>query len=212
VPPAAIAGVLGRAVRWSVLVSSPIAISVALVSVLGRAGATVLFTIGPFRATLEGADFAAQTELRLFALAMTLAVFGLTTEPRALLADLERRGISPRLAFGAATTLDAIPAMAERARRIQAAQRARGFDTEGSVGARLRGVVPLVAPAVLGSLHDVEARSLALDARAFDQPGARHLLWSPADTDRERIARWLLVAALATFVAGTVAGALPRLP
>jgi energy-coupling factor transport system permease protein len=212
VPAAAIAGVLARAMRWSVLVSLPIAISVALVSVLGRAGATVLFTIGPFRASLEGVDFAAQTELRLFALAMTLAVFGLTTEPRALLADLERRGISPRLAFGAATTLDAIPAMAERARSIQAAQRARGFDTEGSVGARLRRVVPLVAPAVLGSLHDVVAHSLALDARAFDRPGRRHLLWSPGDSDRERLARWLLVAALAAFVAGTVAGVLPRLP
>lgn len=212
VPTADVAGVLARALRWSVVVSLPIAISVALVSIFGRAGATVLFTAGPFRATLEGVDFAAQTELRLFVLAMILAVFGLTTEPRALIADLERRGVSPRFAFAAATTLDAIPAMAARARAIQAAQRARGLDTEGSVGARLRGVVPLVAPAVLGTLHEVEARSLALDARAFDRPGTRHLLWSPADSDRERLARWLLVAGLVAVVAATVVGALPRLP
>jgi energy-coupling factor transport system permease protein len=212
VPAAALAGVLSRAVRWSLVVSLPIAISVAFVSILGRSGPTLLFTIGPFRATLEGVDFAAQTELRLFALAMTLAVFGLMTETRALVADLERRGASPRLAFGAAATLDAIPAMAERARRIQAAQRARGLDTEGSVGARLRGVIPLVAPAVLGVLHEVDARSLALDARAFDRPVARHLLWTPVDSDRQRIARWLLVLGLVAFVGGTVAGVLPRLP
>jgi len=212
VPPAVVAGVLGRAVRWSVLVSLPIAISVAIVSILGRAGATVLFTLGPFRATLEGVDYAAQIELRLLVLAMTLAVFGLTTEARALIADLQRRGVSPRLAFAAAATLDAVPAMAERARRIEAAQRARGLDTEGSVGARLRGAIPLVAPAVLGTLHDVEARSLALDARAFDHPGARHLLWTPADSPRQRLARWLLVLGLAAYVAGVAAGVVPRLP
>jgi energy-coupling factor transport system permease protein len=212
VPSAALAGVLDRAVRWSLVVSLPIAISVALVSILGRAGPTQLFTIGPFRATLEGVDFAGQTELRLFALAMTLAVFGLTTETRALLADLERRGVSPRLSFAAAATLDAIPAMAERARRIQRAQRARGLDTEGSVRARLRGVVPLVAPAVLATLHDVDARSMALDARAFNRPGARHLLWAPVDSNRQRLARWLLMLGLIEFVGGTLFRVLPRLP
>jgi energy-coupling factor transport system permease protein len=212
VPSAVAAGVARRALRWSVLVTLPIAISVAIVSILGRAGATVLFTIGPFDATLEGVDFAAEVTLRLFVLAMALALFGLTTESRALVADLERRGVSPKLTYAAAATLDAVPAMAERARTIQEAQRARGLDTEGSVGARLRGVLPLVGPAILGSLHDVEARSLALDARAFDRPGSRDLLWAPSDTERQRAARWLLVATLLAFVAGTLTGALPRLP
>ena len=212
VPPAVVAGVLGRAVRWSVLVSLPIAIAVAIVSILGRAGATVLFTLGPFRATLEGVDYAAQIELRLFVLAMTLAVFGLTTEPRALIADLQRRGVSARLAFAAAATLDAIPAMAARARRIEAAQRARALDTEGSVGARLRGAIPLVAPTVLGTLHDVEARSLALDARAFDRTGMRYLLWAPGDSERQRLARWLLSIGLLVIIVGTIGGVVPRLP
>ena len=126
--------------------------------------------------------------------------------------DLERRGVSPRLTFAAAATLDAIPAMAERARTIQAAQRARGLDTDGSVGARLRGVLPLAGPAVLGTLHDVETRSLALEARAFDRPGPRHLLWAPADTAAQRRARWLLVAGLGLFLALTVLGVLPALP
>ena len=211
-PCAVAAGVTARVLRWSVIASLPIAISVAIVSILGRAGPTVLFVIGPFDATLEGAQFAAQIALRLFVLAMALALFGLTTEPRALVADLERRGVSPRLTFAAAATLDAVPAMAERARTIQEAQRTRGLDTEGSGGARLRGVLPLVGPAILGALHDVEARSLALEARAFDRPGPRHLLWAPADSDGQRLARWLLLAALAAFVVATLTGVLPRLP
>ena len=102
--------------------------------------------------------------------------------------------------------------MAERARTIQSAQRARGLDTEGSAGARLRGVLPLAGPAVLGALHDVETRSLALEARAFDRPGRRHLLWAPADTAPQRLARWLLVAGLGLFLALTVLGVLPALP
>jgi energy-coupling factor transport system permease protein len=211
-PGALLAGVSRRVLRWSVLVTLPIAISVAIVSILGRAGTTVLFVIGPFDATLESVEFAAGIALRLFVVAMALALFGLTTEPRALVADLERRGVSPRLTFAAAATLDAVPAMAERARTIQEAQRGRGLDTEGSVGARLRGVLPLVGPAIVGALHDVEARSLALEARAFDRPGRRDLLWAPSDSGRQRATRWLLVGALAAFAVGTLTGVLPRLP
>jgi energy-coupling factor transport system permease protein len=212
VPGLAVAGVAAAAVRNAILVMLPIGISVAVVSILGRAGSHVLFTLGPFHATLEGVDFALRVDFRLLVLALALMLFALTTEPRSLVVDLERRGVSPRLAFAIAAILDAIPAVAERARSIQAAQRARGLDTEGSIGARLRGVLPLAAPAVLGILHDVETRSLALEARAFDRPGPRQLLWAPADSDRQRLARWLLVAALIATAVLTIARALPRLP
>ncbi len=211
-PGLAVAGVTSRALRNAAVVTLPIGISVAIVSVLGRPGSHVLFTLGPFASTLEGLDFALRIDLRLFVLALALALFALTTPPRSLVIDLERRGVSRRLAFAAAATLDAIPAMAVRARAIQAAQRARGLDTEGSVGARLRGVVPLAGPAVLGTLHEIEARSLAFEARAFDQPGTRHLLWAPADSGRQRLARWLLAAALIAFVALTALGVLTPLP
>src|SRR6185437_7061547 len=103
----------------------PIGISVGVVSILGRAGSHVLFTIGPFDATLEGLDFALRIAFRLVVLALALALFAMTTTARSLVVDLERRGVSRRFAFAAAATLDAIPAMAERAAAIQAAQRAR---------------------------------------------------------------------------------------
>jgi energy-coupling factor transport system permease protein len=206
------AGVVRPALRSAVLVTLPIAISVGIVSILGRAGSHVMFTLGPFDATLEGLDFALRIDLRLFVLALALALFAMTTEPRSLVVDLERRGVSRRLAFAAAATLDAIPAMAERARAIQAAQRARGLDTEGSVGSRLRGVIPLAGPAVLGTLHEVETRSQALLARAFDRPGKRHLLWAPADSAAQRLARWVLVAGLLTFLVLSAASVLPPLP
>ena len=72
--------------------------------------------------------------------------------------------------------------MVERASVIASAQRARGLDTEGSVRARLRGLLPLVGPVILSSLTEVEERSLALEVRAFGRPGRRQLLWRIPDT------------------------------
>jgi energy-coupling factor transport system permease protein len=212
VPSAVAAGLLPRLLRVAIAVSLPIAISVALVSIFTRAGQTVLFTIGPFDATAEGVDFAGQVLARLFVAAMALGLFGLTTDPRALVADIERRGLPPRLAFAAAATLETIPLLLERATAIQAAQRARGLDTEGSLRARIGGVMPLVGPVILSSLTEVEERSLALEVRAFGRPGRRHLLWSLPDSDRQRLVRWVAAVLFVAFFAGRLTGLLPGLP
>lgn len=211
-PSAATARVIGRTVRLGLAVSAPILVSVVLVSVFTRPGATVLFEIGPFDATLEGVDFAARITLRVLVLAMALVLFGLTTKSRSLVADLERRGVSPRLTFAVAATLEAVPAMLERARTVAAAQRARGLDTQGSVGARLRGIGPLAGPVVLSAFADVEERSLALEARGFDRPGRREPLWTPADSSGQRLARWLLLAGLVAVVVARAGGLLAGLP
>jgi energy-coupling factor transport system permease protein len=193
----------------SALFTLPIAISVVLVSVFTRAGTTVLFTIGPFDATVEGVDFAIQTVLRLFAISTAISLVGMTMDPRAFVYDLERRGLSPRFAFVAAATVEAVPAMVARAGVIAAAQRARGLDTEGSAAARARGFLPLIVPVVLSSLTEVEERSLALEVRAFGRPGRRDLLWMPPDRSWERVLRWGLVVALVALVIGRASGLVP---
>ncbi len=200
------AGVLGRLLRASILLSLPIAISVVLVSVFTRAGETVLFVVGPFDATLEGVDFAGQTLIRLLAISTSIGLFVLTTDPRAFVLDLERRGVSPRFAFVAVATIEAVPTLVERAATIGESQRARGLDTEGSLRARLRGLLPIVGPVIITSLTDVEERSLALESRAFSRPGTRHLLWSMPDTGAERALRWLLVGALVALIGARIAG------
>ena len=212
IPSAIWARLPGRLLRISILLSLPIAISVVLVSVFTRTGTTVLFAIGPFDATLEGVDFAGQVLVRLLVLSTAIGLFGLTTDPRALVFDLERRGMSPKLGFAAVATVEAVPSMIERANVIQAAQRARGLDTEGWLIGRLRGIMPVVGPVLLSSLTEVEERSLALEVRAFGRPGRRNLLWWPGDTSAERVARWVLVVAFVGLVAARVAGLLPRVP
>jgi energy-coupling factor transport system permease protein len=203
---AQVAGLLGRLFRASLLLTLPIAVSLILVSVFTRAGETVLFTVGPFDATLEGVDFAGQTLVRLLAISASIGLFILTTDPRALVFDLERRGVSPRFAFVAVATIEAVPTLVERADTIGESQRARGLDTEGSFRARLRGLLPIVGPVIITSLTDVEERSLALESRAFSRPGKRHLLWAMPDTDPERVLRWGLVLALVVLFVARAAG------
>jgi energy-coupling factor transport system permease protein len=211
-PGAGLARVARRVIGRSILVALPFAVAVGLVSVFTRPGATVLFTIGPFDATLEGVDFAAQVVLHLFVMAAALTLFGLTTAPRAFVVDLERRGVSPRLAFAIGAVLDTVPALVARGRDVLDAQRARALDTEGGALRGATAILPLAGPVVIGALHHVEARSLALEARGFGRPGPRHLLWAPPDTSAQRAARWLLFAALLVVATGMLTGVLPRLP
>lgn len=201
-----------RVLRDATLATLPIALAVVLVQGFGGIGETVLFKAGPLEGTVEGLTAAAQVSLRLFVMAAALALFGLTTPASELVADLERRGVSPRLAFAASTTLGAVPAVVEQARVVRDAQRARGLDIDGGLRVRLRGVLPLAGPVVLGTLHGVEQRSLALEARSFGRPGRRELLWAPTDRGRERGLRWLLAFWMVGLIAAAGAGLIPHLP
>jgi energy-coupling factor transport system permease protein len=208
--PAALAGVLRVLVRTSLLFSLPIAISAVLVNVFFfPGGRDVLLSLGPIRATREGVTFATEILIRILAISGAISLFYLTTRPADLVLDLERRGVSPRLAFVANASVQTVPAMLQRASAITAAQRARGLDTEGSIWRRVRGVVPIVGPVVMGSIGEVEERSMALEARGFTRPGRRTLLWQPADSGRQRLVRWLLVALVPLAVVSRSLLALP---
>jgi energy-coupling factor transport system permease protein len=199
--PAIAAGVAAPLVRTTLLVSAPLGISAVLVNLFFfPGGATVLLQIGPITATAEGLAFALEILARILAISGAITLFYLTTRPGDLVVDLERRGVSARVAFVANASVQTVPAMVERAGQITAAQRARGLDTEGSVWRRLRGVLPLAGPVLLGSIAEVEERTMALEARGFTHPGRRTLLWWPADSARQRLARWLLVLAVPALV------------
>jgi energy-coupling factor transport system permease protein len=205
--PALAARVLGRLVRTAALLALPIALSVFIVNVFFFPdGETVLLRIGPFTATAEGLGFAAEIMARIMAISGAVTLFYLSTRPADLVVDLERRGISPRLAFVANASVQTVPAMVDRATQITAAQRARGLDTEGSVWRRVRGVLPIVGPVILGAIAEVEERTLALEARGFTRPGRRTLLWAPGDTPWEAVARWAMLTAVVALIAARIAG------
>lgn len=205
--PALLAGVARPLLRGVIVLALPIAISVVVINVLFfPAGQQVLFRIGPITATVEGLVFALEVVARIIAISGAITLFYLTTTAGELTIDLERRGVPPRLAFVANASVQTVPAMVDRAATITAAQRARGLDTEGSLAARIRGIVPIVGPVILGAIGEVEKRTMALEARGFSRPGRRTLLWHPADSSFQRLLRWLMVLAIPAFVVVRAAG------
>ena len=207
VVPALIGRILVRLLRTALLLTLPIAISVLVVNLFFfPGGRDILFQVGPITATLEGLGFALETLARIGAISGAITLFYLTTPPGDLVLDLERRGVSPRVSFVTLASVQMVPALVERAATITAAQRARGLDTEGSLLRRLRGVLPLAGPVLLGSITEVEERTMALEARGFTRPGNRTLLWWPADSARQRLARWLLVLAVPALVIARALG------
>ena len=205
--PAVVAGVLRGLLRTTLLLSLPISISAVLVNLFFfPGGETVLFAIGPITATAEGLAFAVEILVRILAISGAVTLFYLTTRPADLVLDLERRGVSSRIGFVANASVQTVPAMVERASQITAAQRARGLDTEGSVWRRVRGIVPIVGPVILGAISEVEERTLALEARGFGRPGRRTLLWAPADSGMQAAARWAMVAGLAALTGLRITG------
>jgi energy-coupling factor transport system permease protein len=209
---AVVAGV-ARAIVPFALATIPLLISILLVNTFFYPGATdVIMRLGPVVATWTGLEFAVQAALRVVAFALSVAVFGLTTRPDDLVADLERRGLGRRAGFVISATLRTVPRIVERAREITDAQRARGMDTEGGVVRRARGILPLAAPLIFGALTEVEEQAMALEARGFGAARRRTVLRVFPDSDIQRAARWGLAGLLLLVIGLSVTGALAFLP
>jgi energy-coupling factor transport system permease protein len=102
--------------------------------------------------------------------------------------------------------------MRARARDVAAAQRARGLDTEGSIGARVRGIGALVSPVLLSAIAEVDARSMALEARGFGRANRHFPLWAPLDSEAQRLARWAMVLGLVVLLVLRAGGPLAGVP
>lgn len=178
-----------RRLALAALTLVPVALSSFLINALLPAGG-------------GGVSAALGALLRLLAVTLPPTLLFSTTPVSDLLADLEAHGVGRRAVFVLGATLAAVPRTQVRASAVIEAQRSRGLDTEGSLLRRARGVLPLVAPLIIGSLAEVEDRTLALQVRAFGAPGRRTVLRPAVDSRLQRWARWVLAAVL---VAGLVA-------
>lgn len=209
----ALAADLWRGFRPYLIVLTPLVLSIMLINTFLYPGAQQpLFSVGPFTATLEGLTAAAQAALRVIAFAASVGVFALSTRTDELVDDLEQRGLGRRATFVISAAIGTVPRMAERAREIVDAQRARGMDTQGGVRGRVRGLVPLAGPLVLGALTDVEQRTMALEARAFAAPGKRTILRAYPDSPWQRGLRWGLILLTVLLLGLALGGWLAWLP
>jgi len=162
---------------------------------------------GPLAVSREGLSFGLISAGRLLVAFSASILFLYTTLADDLLEALVARGASHRIAFVVLSAVQMVPRLQGRAASILEAQQARGLETGGSLRRRVRALVPLVGPIVLGSLIDVRERTFALEARAFGARPGRTAYRVVPDPAVDRLLRWAIVAAAVGVV--VVANARP---
>jgi energy-coupling factor transport system permease protein len=185
--------------------------SIVVVNALFFPGAVdKLVTLGPLAVTREGLTFGLVSAGRVLVAFIASVLFLFTTLADDMLEALVARGASHRLAFVVLSAVQMVPRMQGRASSILDAQQARGLPIAGSFRTRVRALVPLIAPVLLGSLIDVRERTFALEARGFGARKARTAYRVVADPPGDRWLRWALVLAALGVLALAVTGVLGR--
>ena len=203
-PLAAWGQVLPSLLSSALKIALPFAISVFLIQGLFWSGGEPVVHLGPLSLKREGLLFAAQSTGRILAVVGSFLLLSLTTRPDSLMIALDQRGAPKALTYIVLATLQIAPRFQSKANTILDAQRARGLETEGGVGRRVRALLPLVVPLVLGSIIDIEERAMALEARAFAREGPKTSLLVLPDSRAQAAARILLVSGMVVAIAGGI--------
>lgn len=195
------AGVGTAVLRASLPILAPLLVGLLVIQGLVVEGdGTVAASLGPvtiWRSGLfSGAAFFGI--LAVFVLAGLL--FVTVTHPKRLAVALYQNGVPYKLGYVFVTALQLIPDLQARGRRILAAQRSRGLRTGGSLRHRLRALVALLSPLVIGALVSTQTRSLALEARGFSMPGPRSSLYAPTESRLDHSVRLLGIAGVGALV------------
>jgi len=208
---AAACGLL-RSILAALRVPALLLASILLVNALVYPGAVDrLVGLGPIGVTREGLAFGLVAAGRLLVAFLASILFLQATLPDDLLEALVARGASHRIAYLVLSAMQTVPRLQERAATILEAQQARGLDISGSFVRRMRALVPLVAPVLLGSLIDVRERTLALEARGFGAAPRRTAYRVVADPPADRWLRLAILVAIGAVVVSPFAGGLlPR--
>ena len=205
---AATSGLVGPLIG-SLRIPALLLTSILVVNALFFPGATDrLLTLGPLAVTREGLGFGLVSAGRILVAFMAMVLFLFTTLADDLLEALIARGANHRIAFVVLSAVQMVPRMQARAGSILDAQQTRGLSVQGSFVKRLRALVPLIGPVLLGSLIDVRERTFALEARGFGARPDRTAYRRVVDPPGDRLLRWGLMAAAVLVVVVAATGLL----
>ena len=194
----AVASGAGRSALRAVLVCLPL--WTLLMLLLAVPGDGPRLALGPVTLARAGFESALAQGARLGAVATASLALFQAFDPSRFLDAVAARGWSFHAAYLVVATLQAAPRFRQRAAGILEAQRARGLRFGAAPASRVRALLPLTAPLVLGMLSETDDRAMALETRGLDARGARTPLNPPADHAADRVARW----AVAALVAGAI--------
>jgi energy-coupling factor transport system permease protein len=200
------AGLL-RAMARAMRIPAVLLFSIVFVNALFFPGPTeALVRVGPLAVTREGLTFGFVSAGRVLVAFLASVAFLFTTLADDMLEALISRGASHRIAFVVLSAVQTVPRMQARAGAILEAQQARGLSLAGSFVRRIRALVPLVAPVLLGSLVDVRERTFALEARGFGARPGRTAYRVVADPPFDRWLRLLILVGYVAVVVAAVTG------
>lgn len=115
---------------------------------------------------------------KIVAISSTIIWYFQVTSVKDMIYALEKSGISPKITFVIASTIQLIPQMLLLSKTITDAQKARGIETEGNMVTRLKAFIPMVGPLVLSSIQQIEERVLALESRAFSAKATKTSIYA----------------------------------
>jgi len=185
----------GASVARAALICLPLWVLLILLLAVGGDGARS--AIGPVTVSRTGLEAALAQGARLGAVATASFVLFASFDPSRFLDAVAARGWSFHAAYLVVATLQAAPRFRQRAAAILEAQRARGLRFGGGPARRVRALLPLTAPLVLGMLSETDDRAMALETRGLDARASRTPLDPPMDRAADRVVRWSVAACVA---------------
>lgn len=118
--------------------------------------------------------FALGRSERVVAFIVAGFAFITTTSNEEIIAGMRGFGVPYAFCFAVGTALRLFPTFLGATGTVKQAQEARGLDlSSGNPADRLRNYLPLVVPVLMTAIRNVNAQSMALEARGFDTRGPR---------------------------------------
>lgn len=185
--------VLGRVLGslWRIVL--PFAVSVFLVQGLFWQSGPILAELGPLSLKAEGVQFAVLSTGRIIVVVGSFLVLSYSTRPDTLMLALDQWGVPSTITYVVLASLQIVPRFRARAETILSAQQSRGLPLGGNLPSRIRSLIPLVVPLILGSIVEVEQRAISLEARGFGRTGQKTSLIVMPDAPTQALLRRLLV-------------------
>ncbi len=203
----AMAGMLGKfggffKIWWKTILVLVIIILILQTFFIG--GDTVLYEIGPIKATQEGLDRGISFAGRVLGMGSAILLLTQMLDIHKLVQEMEQRGYHPKFTYVILATVNIIPEMGKRMTVIMDAQRSRGIETDANVWVRAKAFVPTIGPLILTSIVSVEEKALTLESRGFSIDGPRTSLHRVEDPPAEKTARRILLLVAVLLVIGGI--------
>lgn len=134
------------------------------------ANAQVLWSWGPFTATVEGAVYGSALAIRTLAIAALTLIVLMTTEPELLVRSLVQQARLPaRFAYPALAAFRFLPILADEWETIKLAQSVRDRRLVSGPLARIRRELRAVVPLFTNAIRRADRIALAMDSRGFSR-------------------------------------------